>query len=158
MFLVVTRSFAHRQPRTLSSADISDKDLPRSFLEGIYKSILENEIRTLGEGADGFMTLERWKDVMRSASHLQTATSKDRCNGLSELLLESCWQPILSAIYGLWNLVDYYHDNEGSFDLIRSSRYQDARLGIDLAYEVLSAASNFGRSDIFQEVFANIVS
>ena len=64
--------------------EISDDDLPPEYLEGIYRyargisfemhkstpkpthllscsAIKENQIRTLGEGADGSMTSERWK-------------------------------------------------------------------------------------------------
>jgi hypothetical protein len=43
-------------------------EFPPEFLKGIYHSINEEEIRTEGEGADGAMTVERWKDVLRGST------------------------------------------------------------------------------------------
>ena len=82
--------------------DISDGDLPEEYLEDIYRSIKDEQIRTLGEGADGSMTVERWKDVMQSAasfkSLVETVRSGSDVKDQKELLLESMWLPILSAV------------------------------------------------------------
>lgn len=95
------------------------KELPRDYLVAIYESIKEEAIRTEGEGADGAMTVERWKDVLRQAGARQQATqskeSSDSTNGLlhptqadaddlTELILEHTWKPILSAIGAFWNV------------------------------------------------------
>jgi len=151
--------------------EISDEDLPVEYLEGIYRSIKEEQIRTLGEGADGSMTAERWKDVMRSASSFEQPAAV-RTGGdakdVKELLLESSWQPILSAISGLWGMVPwevYQADvivTGGSAATVTQDHPNGAmsllgaRLGIDLAYEMLTGASNLCRPDIFQDVFTNI--
>eukprot|EP00579_Thalassiosira_antarctica_P012680 CAMPEP_0201921956 /NCGR_PEP_ID=MMETSP0903-20130614/10133_1 /ASSEMBLY_ACC=CAM_ASM_000552 /TAXON_ID=420261 /ORGANISM="Thalassiosira antarctica, Strain CCMP982" /LENGTH=2026 /DNA_ID=CAMNT_0048459001 /DNA_START=149 /DNA_END=6229 /DNA_ORIENTATION=+ len=151
--------------------EISDKDLPAEYLEGIYRSIKEEQIRTLGEGADGSMTGERWKDVMRSASSSTTTTIRSRgdAKDLKELILESSWQPILSAVSGLWGMVPwevYQADvvvggigaagGGGTDHPNGTTSLLGARLGIDLAYEMLSGASGLGRPDVFQDVFTNI--
>ena len=71
---------------------------------------------------------------------------------LKELLLESSWQPVLSAVLGLW----------GSGNTISPTEKEDgasilgARLGIDLSYEMLAGASKLSRPDIFQDVFSSI--
>jgi brefeldin A-resistance guanine nucleotide exchange factor 1 len=75
-----------REDRKMSKADFiknnSDygcditepgKELPPVFLGTIYDSIREEEIRTEGEGADGSMTVERWKDVLRGSSEDDSA-------------------------------------------------------------------------------------
>ena len=134
--------------------EISDSDLPREYLEKLYNDIKTNQIRTLGEGADGSMTIERWKDVMRGSSTQSADNNLHGIKDLKELLLESSWQPVLSAIVGLWGMnrpID--HDVEG-FELIQIGRLQSARLGIELAYELLAGAS--GRPDIFQDLFTNM--
>lgn len=145
--------------------DITDegKDLPRDYLEGIYKSIKEEQIRTLGEGADGSMTVERWKDVMRSAKSMEShqqifGKGVADAKNLKELLLESAWQPILSAISGLWGLAseEFYELDGGMQNLDGTYGVQSVRIGIDLAHEILSSSSNLGRSDIFQDLFNNI--
>ncbi|KAL7543638.1 hypothetical protein ACHAXR_012961, partial [Thalassiosira sp. AJA248-18] len=146
--------------------EISDEDFPPEYLEGIYRSIKEEQIRTLGEGADGSMTAERWKDVMRSASSFQSHEQQPlRTSGaadakdLKELLLESSWQPILSAVSGLWGMVPwevYQADVIVGAAPDQNGTLMGARLGIDLAYEMLSGASNLSRPDIFQDVFTNV--
>ena len=137
--------------------EISDKDLPPEYLEGIYNAIKEEQIRTLGEGADGSMTVERWKDVMRSASSFQSHDDVSRdSKDLKELLLESSWQPILSAVSGLWGMVPlgvYQTDVVAVPD--QNGTMLGARLGIDLAYEMLAGSGNC-RPDIFQDLFTNI--
>lgn len=134
--------------------EISDKDLPRQYLEGLYNNIKENQIRTLGEGADGSMTIERWKDVMRGASSPHVDFGRQGMKDLKELLLESSWQPVFSAISGLWGMNRFADSYDEGFELIRSGRLQSSRLGIELAHELLSGAS--GRPDIFQDLFTHI--
>lgn len=135
--------------------EISDKDLPVEYLEGIYKKIKEEQIRTLGEGADGSMTVERWKDVMKNTSSFQTRHLHDT-KDVKELLIESAWQPVLSAMSGLWGMIPSGVDN-GDFDIQdQNGTLQGARFGIDLANEILSGASNLGRHDIFQDLFINV--
>ncbi|KAL7551709.1 hypothetical protein ACHAWF_014889 [Thalassiosira exigua] len=140
--------------------EISDRDFPVEYLEGIYRAIKAEQIRTLGEGADGSMTVERWKDVMRSAtsssSNSQERTIKTATDAkdLKELLLESSWQPILSAVSGLWGMVPwevYQADALAHSD--QTGTLMGARLGIDLAYEMLKGASNLSRPDVFQDLF-----
>ena len=135
--------------------EISDKDLPAEYLEGIYKKIKENQIRTLGEGADGSMTVERWKDVMKNTSSFQTRHVQDT-KDVKELLIESAWQPVLSAMSGLWGMIPTGVDN-GDFDIQdQNGTLQGALFGIDLANEILSGASSLGRHDIFQDLFINV--
>eukprot|EP00984_Skeletonema_dohrnii_P011601 scaffold4638_cov125-Skeletonema_dohrnii-CCMP3373.AAC.2 len=135
--------------------EISDRDLPVEYLEGIYKKIKEEQIRTLGEGADGSMTLERWKDVMKNTSSFQTHHLQDT-KDVKELLIESAWQPVLSAMSGLWGMIPTGVDN-GDFDIQdQNGTLQGARFGIDLANEILSGASSLGRQDIFQDLFINV--
>mmetsp|Transcript_2900 Transcript_2900/g.6245 ORF Transcript_2900/g.6245 Transcript_2900/m.6245 type:complete len:1300 (+) Transcript_2900:2291-6190(+) len=148
--------------------EISDgRDFPPEYLEGIYRSIKEEQIRTLGEGADGSMTVERWKDVMRSSSAVSQTTLQTGSDvkDLKELLLESSWQPILSAVSGLWGMVPLGRDYQANDYAVAAMAVPDqnngtsmlgARLGIDLAYEMLSGASNLSRPDIFQDLFTNI--
>jgi len=120
------------------------------------------------------MTGERWKDVMRSeASSSQSRSSERRiiqsdggAKDLKELLLESSWQPILSAVSGLWGMVPWevYQADVGGggsgaaapVEHQNGTTLVGARLGIDLAYEILSGASNLSRHDILQDVFTNI--
>ena len=135
--------------------EISDKDLPVEYLEAIYKKIKEEQIRTLGEGADGSMTVERWKDVMKNTSSFHTRHLHDT-KDVKELLIESAWQPVLSAMSGLWGMIPTGVDN-GDFDIQdQNGTLQGARFGIDLANEILSGASNLGRHDIFQDLFINV--
>jgi hypothetical protein len=135
--------------------EISDNDLPVEYLEGIYKKIKEEQIRTLGEGADGSMTVERWKDVMKNTSSFQTRHLQDT-KDVKELLIESAWQPVLSAMSGLWGMIPTGVDN-GDFDIQdQNGTLQGARFGIDLANEILSGASGLGRHDIFQDLFINV--
>ena len=136
-------------------SEISDKDLPVEYLEGIYKQIKEEQIRTLGEGADGSMTVERWKDVMKNTSSFQKRHLQDT-KDVKELLIESAWQPVLSAMSGLWGMVPIGVDNGDLDAQDQNGTLQGARFGIDLAYEILSGASSLGRHDIFQDLFFNV--
>lgn len=101
------------------------KELPRDYLVAIYESIKEEEIRTEGEGADGAMTVERWKDVMRQAHAANKALEASKASDafqpshtdaddLTELVLEHVWKPILSAIAAFWNVSGRFpHGNLG---------------------------------------------
>lgn len=148
--------------------DITEKgkEFPREFLEGIYQSIREEEIRTEGEGADGAMTVERWKDVMRGSTldptdddgfHPSTHDVED----LSELVLEHSWKPIISAIGGLWGAntirpMDQSMDTRRKKDDVSRNGMlgvQGARLGMDMAYEMLRGIRRLGRVDIFCRFF-----
>jgi hypothetical protein len=91
--------------------DITEEgqELPREFLDSVYVSIREEEIRTLGEGADGCMTVERWKDVLRGSTedtdsmHSSLPTEHD-AEDLTELVLEHVWKPMIPrlVLYGAW--------------------------------------------------------
>ena len=120
--------------------DISDKPFPREYLAGIYESINQEEIRTEGEGAEGAMTVERWKDVLRSgSSSAESAQTEDDAEDLTELVLEYTWRPIVAAIGGLWE------DNAGT-----------PRMGIDMSVELLQGVRRLGRKDIFCKIFASL--
>ncbi len=114
----------------------------------------------MGEGADGSMTIERWKDVMRSAasfrSHGETRAELN-IRDQKELLLECVWLPTLSAVSGLWGIVPVgvYHADISTVPDQKGIVLM-ARLGIDLVHEMLSGASKLRRPDIFQEMFLSI--
>uniref|UniRef100_A0A7S2EHJ5 SEC7 domain-containing protein n=1 Tax=Ditylum brightwellii TaxID=49249 RepID=A0A7S2EHJ5_9STRA len=153
-----------------------DKKLPRDFLVGIYNSIREEQIRTEGEGADGVMTVERWKDVLRggasfaddstalSSSPRESKEGHDR-EDLKELILESAWLPIFSAIGGFWGVSSTTGSETSDHLHFRSTSGKDqmlgaqgARLGMDIAVEMLTGARNLGRLDIFQQMFVSVCS
>ena len=141
--------------------DISDGDLPEEYLEDIYRSIKDEQIRTLGEGADGSMTVERWKDVMQSAasfkSLVETIRSGSDVKDQKELLLESMWLPILSAVSGLWDVARMsLYNSDVSSKLDQNAIVSGARFGIDLAHEICAGASKLKRSDVFQDIFTNV--
>ena len=123
------------------------------------RNIKEEQIRTLGEGADGFMTAERWKDVLRSAAWFRShnsSTSASDVKSIKELLLESLWQPILSAISGLWGVVPLEVSHVDASAVSDHDNILRVRLGMDLAYELLTGSSKLCRQDIFQDLFSNI--
>lgn len=153
--------------------DITEKgkEFPREYLDGIYNSIKEEQIRTEGEGADGAMTVERWKDVMRSS----VAENKDRedtfhpssndAEDLTELVLEHTWRPIVSSIGALWG-ASLRRERER---LVASPQtptneelsaqsgmlgVQGARLGMDMSLVMMSGVRQLGRHDILQKIFA----
>lgn len=141
--------------------EISDGDLPEEYLEDIYRSIKDGQIRTLGEGADGSMTVERWKDVMRSAASFksleETIRSGSDVKDQKDLLLESMWLPILSAVSGLWDVARMsLYNSDVSSKLDQNAIVSGARFGIELAYEICSGASKLKRSDVFQDIFTNL--
>jgi len=157
--------------------DITDegKDLPREVLENLYDSIRDVELRTEGEGADGVMTIERWKDVLRgqgrSASHNTGmslfSNNVSFHNHLKTILVETIWTPILSSIGGCWGVHDSPDFSSRSFDNEKEEENeyqpennivasQGSRLGIDLAINLFNGLRSMGRIDIFQSVFITI--
>ncbi len=137
--------------------DITDpgKELPREYLEAIYDSIREEEIKTEGEGADGSMTVERWKDVLRGSSKedkfSQEILSATDAEDLSELVLEQVYLPIMSSISALWGIKDTASTAPSGMH-----GAQGARLGMDIAWEMLVGVRQLGRNDIFCNIFKHI--
>ena len=142
--------------------DITEKgkELPREFLESIYDNINEEEIRTEAEGAEGNMTPERWKDVLHGSTvSLSTQVAESDPVDLKELVVESVWMPVVSAIGACWAVVRsqphlMMEVNEQIHSGMLSA--QGARLGMDIALEVLAGVRNVGRIDIFQRIFSSI--
>lgn len=136
------------------------KELPREYLEAIYDSIKEEEIRTEGEGADGSMTVERWKDVLRGSaedeSHADDLPSVHDAEDLAELVLESVWKPIMSSISALWRVNSSSNRDDtkkvpgGPIGVLGA---QGARLGMDMAWDMLVGVRQLGRTDIFCKIF-----
>jgi hypothetical protein len=146
--------------------DITEKgkEFPPAFLEGIYESICDEEIRTEGEGADGAMTVERWKDVLRGSTDdnadEKLLASVNDAEDLTELVLEHTWKPIVSAIGALWgmsiedddhNMVPQQPGDPGHGGMLG---VQGARLGMDLSVEMLKGVRKLGRFDIFCKIYS----
>lgn len=131
------------------------KELPREYLEAIYDSIREEEIKTEGEGADGSMTVERWKDVLRGSAeeekHSDELLSETDAEDLSELVLEQVYMPIMSSISALWGIKD-------TVSGVPSGMHgaQGARLGMDIAWEMLAGVRQLGRIDVFCNIFKHV--
>ena len=147
--------------------DITDpgKELPPEYLESIYHSIREEEIRTEGEGADGCMTVERWKDVLRGSADDDDYQSdlhptEHDAEDLTELVLEHVYMPIMSAIKSLWG----WNSGEDSMEMMSQNEVgtsgmlgaQGARLGMDMALDMLLGVRKLGRTDIFQSIFNTV--
>ena len=146
--------------------DITDEGhaLPREYLEGIYRGLKEEQIRTEGEGAAGVMTVERWKDVLRAGASVSSdkpsmtsqITSRER-DEVKNLALESIWLPTLSATGAFWGVVarrtavDEAYQSAGGMD-----GAQGARLGMDMSITLLEGARARGQKDIFQDIFVAI--
>ena len=145
--------------------DITEKgkELPPEYLESIYESIKEEEIRTEGEGAQGAMTVERWKDVLRTDESItdELHPSLHDAEDLTELVLEHVWKPIMSAIGAFWNVTRssmhstspretsaMHHTSESMLGV------QGARLGMDMSLEMLTGVRQLGRFDIFRKIFS----
>ncbi|KAL3923282.1 MAG: hypothetical protein SGILL_001741 [Bacillariaceae sp.] len=139
------------------------RELPREYLEAIYDSIREEEIKTEGEGADGSMTVERWKDVLRGSAeeeaYADELPSLSDAEDLSELVLEHVWLPIMSSISSLWGVKKQERKlgehlgsppEAGSGGMLGA---QGARLGMDMAWEMLVGVRHLGRKDIFCKIF-----
>jgi hypothetical protein len=141
------------------------KELPPEYLIGIYHSINDEEIRTEGEGADGAMTVERWKDVLRGStedfSEVEISPSSHDAEDLTELVVEHVWKPIMSAVAAFWGVT---HSQEGGYE-VRSSKppgegaqssmlgVQGARLGMDMSLEMIAGVRQLGRIDLFRKIF-----
>jgi hypothetical protein len=127
---------------------------PADFLIGIYESIRDVKIRTEGEGADGIMTFDRWKDVLKAGAML-TDSSIATDTSMKMLILEQIWLPILSSIRGFWNI--------GSDNVLTRDRNnngilgsQGARLGIDISMSLLKALRSLGMNDIFEDLLVRV--
>jgi len=128
---------------------------PKEFLVNIYESIRDEEIRTMGEGADGVMTLERWKDVLRGDERITANLSLSCTDDMKHLIAEHIWMPILSAIRGFWSVasednVRSVHNKSGMLGS------QGSRLGMDLSMTMLRGLRNLPRLDIFQDLFVRL--
>lgn len=146
--------------------DITEKgkEFPREYLKTIYDSINDEEIRTEGEGSDGAMTVERWKDVLRGSTteEVELIPSSHDTEDLTELVLEHVWKPIVSAIGALWDVTvsrsvfveQSPHPAESSHGNFLG--VQGARLGMDMANEMLKGICHLGRVDIFRKIFISI--
>jgi len=142
--------------------DVTDegKPLPREFLESIYESIKMEEIRTEGEGAEGIMTVEQWTDVISGrcghASDFGFEFVAKKCSDgkgdVKFLVVEYIWKYILRAIDGFWS----YHDGVSAGGSNSMLGAQEARLGMDLATELLLGVSNLKRQHIFDAIFASV--
>lgn len=160
--------------------DITDegKDLPRELLESLYESIKEVELRTEGEGADGVMTVERWKDVLRGQGREATLAESPSDSNLAindygmnaelkDLLVESLWRPLVGSISGFWGVEDSSSSNNALDGNRKTNKLsngsellgsQGSRLGIDLSTTLLNGLRSVRRKDLFQTVFAKICS
>jgi len=141
------------------------KELPDEYLTSIYDSIREEEIRTEGEGAEGVMTVERWKDVLRGSAKSSDMTgfphTQFDLEDLTEIVLEHVWKPIASAIAGLWGLSSQSVFSKGRHgnstrDVAHTGMLgiQGARLGMDLAIEMMTGVRKVGRLDVFCKMFS----
>lgn len=147
-------------------ADITDKgkEFPPAFLTSIYESIREEEIKTIADGAEGHMTVERWKDVLRGSSvepitPLIAEPSSDDVDDLKELMVQNMWKPIMSSVGAFWGVtrsddITFAVGSHGSENIPNGMLgAQGARIGMDLALELLAGVRSLGRVDIFREVF-----
>jgi hypothetical protein len=148
--------------------DITDpgKELSPEYLGSIYDGIREEEIRTEGEGADGSMTVERWKDVLRGSAgeeaHANELPTIHDAEDLTELVLEHVWMPIMSAIGALWGVKQFTDRSPLSpsssaemmgFSFSGMLGAQGARLGMNMASNMLVGVRQLGRNDIFCKIF-----
>lgn len=142
--------------------DITEKgkELPPDFLEAIYDSIREEEIRTEGEGAEGNMTVERWKDVLRgSTASLSIGVPKSQSEELKQLVVETIWMPVASTIGAFWGIIRPNQQIIMEAPNVNQSGVlcaQGARLGIDLALELMAGVRTLGRIDIFSRIFSSV--
>mmetsp|Transcript_8264 Transcript_8264/g.15570 ORF Transcript_8264/g.15570 Transcript_8264/m.15570 type:complete len:1619 (-) Transcript_8264:17-4873(-) len=133
-----------------------DKTFPREFLAGIYQSIRDEEIRTMGEGADGVMTFERWKDILRGDDHRVPDLPTSCSDGMRQLIAENVWMPIFSAIRGFWSVPNDTALDRGNLNRSGMLGSQGARLGMDLSMSMLRGLRNLSRLDIFQDLFVRL--
>ena len=134
-----------------------DKKLPPEYLEGIYVRIRDEHIRTEGEGADGIMTFERWKDVMRSSvGECVNDHQTLEASPVLDLVLEALQHPIFTAVCGFWAVStsgDSLSTNRSQSGMLG---VQGARVGMDLAFEMIQGLKNLGQSALFQDFFVSI--
>ena len=164
-----------REDRKMSKADFvknntdygrditeKGKELPKEYLESIYDSIREEEIRTEGEGADGSMTVERWKDVLRGSSEEESLAddllSLHDAEDLTELVLEHVWMPIMSSISALWGVGAKSASKDSTKKAVDTGPTgmlgaQGARLGMDIAWDMMVGVRQLGRDDILRKIF-----
>ena len=138
--------------------DIMDPEytFPQEFLEVIYQSIRDEQIRTMGEGADGVMTTDRWKDVLRG-DHDAALVLPSACSyGIKKLIVNNVWMPILSAIRGFWSVPSEEFYGRGVYNKSGMLGSQGARLGMDLSMVLLRGLRNLSRLDIFQDLFTRL--
>ena len=145
------------------------KELPREFLTSIYESIRDEEIKTENDGAEGAMSVERWKDMLRGSAGEPTDESQPaplvRSEGeVQELVIESLWMPVVSVIGAFWGVVG---TDEAALESLAPPKIADgnpnamlsaqgARLGLDMALDMLNGVLNMGRVDVFQQIFSCI--
>mmetsp|Transcript_15948 Transcript_15948/g.23458 ORF Transcript_15948/g.23458 Transcript_15948/m.23458 type:complete len:1647 (+) Transcript_15948:145-5085(+) len=142
--------------------DITEKgkELPPDFLEMIYDSIREEEIRTEGEGAEGHMTVERWKDVLRgSTASLSIGVPESKSEDLKQLVVETLWMPVASTVGAFWGIIRPNQQMMMDVPNVNQSGVlcaQGARLGMDLALELMAGVRTIGRIDIFRLIFSSV--
>ena len=132
------------------------KALPREFLESIYESIRLEEIRTEGEGAEGVMTVDQWNDVVigrrgglrTSDYHFIQHQYSLYPREVKELVIEHIWKHVLNAIEEFWK-----KNEVGGNGMLGA---QEAKLGMDLALEILNGLYEIGNEEIFNIVFVKI--
>lgn len=132
-----------------------DKKFPKDFLVSIYESIRDNQIKTMGEGADGVMTSERWKDVLRGKEPESKELPVSCTDDMKHLIAENMWLPVLSAIRGFWSVVNEDHARHSS-NRTGMLGSQGARLGVDLSMAMLRGLRNLSKLDIFQDLFVRL--
>lgn len=142
--------------------DITEKgkELPPDFLEMIYDSIREEEIKTEGEGAEGHMTVERWKDVLRgSTASLSIGVPESQDEDLKQLVVETVWMPVASTVGAFWGVIR--PNQQMMLDAPNTNQSgvlcaQGSRLGMDLALELMAGVRTIGRIDIFRLLFSSV--
>lgn len=127
---------------------------PADYLIGIYESIRDIKIRTEAEGADGVMTFDRWKDVLKAGA-VVSDSSIVADSTIKVLILEQIWLPVLSSIRGFWNLGSEhgFNQTQNKSEIIAS---QGSRLGIDVAIPLLKALRSLSMYDIFEDLLVRL--
>jgi hypothetical protein len=137
------------------------KQLNRDYLTRIYESIRDEQIRTEGEGADGIMTYDRWKDVLRARTTNEMNTFPEKVHVVKDIILEMFLTPLISTVAGIWGVSYEGPSSDESYMLapardISIASPQAARWGIDLSSAVLDGARIMSRLDIFRMFFVQI--
>jgi len=135
------------------------KQLPRDFLSRIYESIRDEQIRTEGEGADGIMTMDRWKDVLRVRSN--GTKEYERSSIIKVIIVELFLTPLTSTMASFFGLTYDTRSPNGS-ELLYNSREmsllapQAARWGIDMCCAILDGTRMITRLDLFRRFFVQL--